>query len=196
MFRGISNDQSLEDTCPSFARAAAAYRETELKETTNIAPSPVEKLRTALGSLGEQLASFVPGSTRPGDLVCQLAASRPTIVAAMREIAASPETIATHYRLTDDSFDKLWEKSLKVTATLDTLLTQGETTSGSTIGELHGQVLDSILEINRATARHEAPVRAEETDEADTPVSISDARKAAQELEEWGDDTRWTTRGL
>ncbi len=194
MFRSLSNDQSLEDACPSLARAAATYREQHQKETTEIALSPVEKLQGALASMSEQLASFIPGSTRSADLVCQLAATRPDIVSAMRDIAAAPETTANEYRLTDAAFDRLWEKSLKVTAALDTLLIQADPNSAATFGELHARVLDATLEINRATARRESAARAEILDE--TPVSLSEARQAAKELDERQDDTSWTVRGL
>lgn len=197
MFRGISNDQSLEDACPSLARASAAYRERAQEgATVGLNNSPLEKLRDALSNLGDHFASFLPGSLRPAEFACQLAGARPAMVEVMHYIAGAPERTARDYRLTDEAFDRLWAKALLVTETLDAVLLQGESSNGGTFGRLHARVLDATTELNRVMSRFESSTRAESVEEAETPVSEFDAREAAKELDEQGDDTSWTVRGL
>jgi hypothetical protein len=194
----FKNDRALEDVmCPSLARAA-------LSQESAIKISPLGQLQDIANDLSKRFAELTPGQTSPAEFSCQLATIRQPLLDAVNAVAANPESVLSAYRLTDQGFDQVWGKALKVVETLDTVLLKSEFNSGAHFAPLHAAALDLAMEITRTSARIES-YRSEQHQisrqllEDSEEISGTEARNrlhSLPNLNDPSDDTGYTVRGL
>lgn len=189
MFRGISNDQSLEDACPSLARAAQAFRDQgtadpgePVNPAATVGVTEVDRLGDIFRSMERGLADqFVP-EAMPRQSSRELPLFRAELAETLSRIAANPVAAAHGAQLDDAAFDRIWQKSLKVSESLDAAIARANAKlfAGDALAALHANLLDASMECNRALSR---------------TMKRDELRGSTVEPTN-PDDTAWTVRGL